>query len=199
MHFVFKFPFKLHLNFLFHFIFAEKLRLLVCKVLEQKLNLFCKLTLLPQSLVSLQFAFSPIFLQFTGHCKRQSKRNEIFLSHKTRKENHQQLEMKLHSADATVRGIFAQPSGFQIRAEMAVADFYVKITAMRTLYLLGKIVLTRTFFLCTDILSTCGQNVSEVDCCISTQYHTESAHREYLASTKPMQIQNQNCESISFP
>ena len=123
MKFVFKFTFELHLNFLFHFILSENLRLLVCKVLGQKSNLFCKLTLLPQSLVKLQFAFQSSFWWFTGHCKQQSKHNVIFLSHKTRKENHQQLKMKQHVANATMSGIFAQTRGFQIHAKIVVADF----------------------------------------------------------------------------
>ena len=126
MHSVFKSPFILHLNFLFHFIFAKKTKLLVFKVLGQKSNLFCKLTLLPQSLVQLQFAFWSSFLYFTGHCKQQSRCNVILLSDKTRKENRQQLEMMPHVADATMHSNFAQPSIFQIHNKTVVADFLLQ-------------------------------------------------------------------------
>ena len=46
MHSDLNFSFQFHLNFHFSFIFAEKLNVLVCKVLWQKPILFCKINLL---------------------------------------------------------------------------------------------------------------------------------------------------------
>ena len=121
MHSVFKFPFKLHL--IFFISLSQKILDSQFIKYQGKVQFFFANLLICLSLqIGCSFLFQCIFFQFTGHCKRQSKRNVIFISHKTRKEDYQQLEMKPHVADSTMGGNFVQPSGFQIRAETSVAD-----------------------------------------------------------------------------
>ena len=88
--------------------------------------------------------------------------------------------------DATMRGNFAQPSGFQFRAKVAVADFLRQKYCNENLTTFwNKQFLQGYPLLRTEVLSMCGQNASETDCCISTQYCTIGNHRSYPGRTKP--------------
>ena len=148
MHSVFNFAFKLHLYFLFHFIFAENRRILVCKLLGEKPNLFCKLNLLPQYLVYLQFAFQSSFLVVHRPLQATIKEQCDFPLLQTRKENHQQLEMKPHVAMQPCAVILRSLADSRFAPKRRLQIFYIKVTAMRTLYLsVQKIVFTRVSLL----------------------------------------------------
>ena len=120
---IFNFRFKFHLVFLFHFNFSEKLRLLVCKVLGRNSSLFCKLNLLPQSLDQLQFAFQSSFLVFHRPLQATIKEQCDFPLSKNKKEKSSVAVDEATCCNATMCSNFVQPSGFQICAETALADF----------------------------------------------------------------------------